>query len=174
MIKEEKSKIINELAESLSKSSIVIATEYRGITAKEMVQLRKQLREKGIDYKVTKNTLTKFAADKTGKEKLNDMLSGPLALAIGYDDVVKPAKTISDYIRTSGSSLKIRGGLLGDKLLTPQDIANLASIPPKEVLLSRLVGQLFAPIQSLHYLLSSPLRGLVYTLNARAKQLESS
>jgi large subunit ribosomal protein L10 len=173
MIKEEKSKIINELAESLSKSSIVIATEYRGISAKEMVQLRKQLREKGIDYKVTKNTLTRFAANKTGKENLNDMLSGPLALAIGYDDVVKPAKTLSDYIRTSGSNLKIRGGLLGDKLLTPQDIANLASIPPKEVLLARLVGQLFAPIQSLHYVLSSPLRGLVYTLNARAKQLES-
>ena len=173
MIKEEKSKIINELAESLSKSSIVIATEYRGIPAKEMVHLRKQLREKGIDYKVTKNTLTRFAADKTGKEKLNDMLSGPLALAIGYDDVVKPAKTLSDYIRTSGSNLKIRGGLLGDKLLTPQDIANLASIPPKEVLLARLVGQLFAPIQSLHYVLSSPLRGLVYALNARAKQMES-
>ena len=98
MIKEEKGKIIDELAENLSKSSIVIATEYRGITAKEMVQLRKQLREKGIDYKVTKNTLTKFAADKTGKSKLDDMLSGPLALAIGYDDVVKPAKTLSDYI----------------------------------------------------------------------------
>jgi large subunit ribosomal protein L10 len=171
MIKEEKEKIINELAESLSKSSIVIATEYRGLTAKEMVQLRKQLRALGIDYKVAKNTLTRFAAEKSGHANLNELLSGPLALAFGYDDVIKPAKALNDYIRIAGQNLKVKGGLLGNKLLTPEDISSLAIIPSREFLIARLLGQLMAPIQSLHYLLGSPISGFARVLKARAQQL---
>jgi large subunit ribosomal protein L10 len=174
MIKQEKEKVINELSDSLSKSTIVIATEYRGITAKEMVNLRRQLRALGIDYRVSKNTLAKFAAEKTGKGKLGEILTGPLALALGYDDVVKPAKALSDYIRTTGSALRIKGGILGDKMLTAQEIAALANIPSREILLGRLVSHLFSPLQSLHFLLSSPMRGLVYVLKAREEQLQKS
>jgi large subunit ribosomal protein L10 len=172
--KHEKEQVINELAESLSKSTIVIATDYRGLTAKDMVLLRRKLREAGIDYKVAKNTLTKFAAEKTGRTQLNDLLSGPLAIAFGYDDEIKPAKVLNDFIKSSGSNLKITGGLLGDKMLTMADITYLASIPPKEVLIAKLVGQLAAPLQTLHYVLSSPIRGLLYTLQARVKQLEGN
>jgi large subunit ribosomal protein L10 len=172
--KHEKEQVINELAESLSKSTIVIATDYRGLTAKDMVLLRRKLREAGIDYKVAKNTLTKFAAEKTGRTQLNDLLSGPLAIAFGYDDEIKPAKVLNDFIKSSGSNLKITGGLLGDKMLTMADITYLASIPPKEVLIAKLVGQLAAPLQTLHYVLSSPIRELLYTLQARVKQLEGN
>lgn len=170
--KHEKEQVINELAESLSKSTIVIATDYRGLTAKDMVQLRRHLREAGVDYKVAKNTLTKFAAEKTGRTQMNELLLGPMAIAFGYDDEVKPAKVLNDFIKSSGSTLKITGGLLGDKMLTAADVTYLASIPPKEVLIARLVGQLASPIQNLHYLLSSPIRGLLYTLQARIQQLE--
>jgi large subunit ribosomal protein L10 len=170
--KPEKELVINDLAESLSKSKIVIATDYRGLTAKDMVMLRRQLREAGIDYKVAKNTLTKFAAEKTGRTQMNELLTGPMAIAFGYEDEVRPAKVLNDFIKSSGSSLKITGGLMGDKMLTAADVTYLASIPPKEILLGRLVGQLAAPIQNLHYLLSSPIRGLLYTLQARVQQLE--
>jgi large subunit ribosomal protein L10 len=139
-----------------------------------MVLLRRKLREAGIDYKVAKNTLTKFAAEKTGRTQLNDLLSGPLAIAFGYDDEIKPAKVLNDFIKSSGSNLKITGGLLGDKMLTMADITYLASIPPKEVLIAKLVGQLAAPLQTLHYVLSSPIRELLYTLQARVKQLEGN
>jgi large subunit ribosomal protein L10 len=169
--KHEKEQLIKELADNLSKSTIVITTDYRGLTAKDMVQLRRKLRESGIEYKVAKNTLTKFAAEKTGQTHLNDLLSGPMAIAFGYNDEVKPAKILHDFIKSTGSNLKITGGLLGDKRLTPDDINNLASIPSKEILIARFLGQLVSPLQSLHYLLSSPMRGLLYVLQARSQQL---
>jgi large subunit ribosomal protein L10 len=172
--KQEKEQVIKELADNLSKSTIIIATDYRGLTAKDMVQLRRKLRESGIEYKVAKNTLTRFAAEKTGQNQLGDLLSGPVAIAFGYDDELLPAKILNDFIKSSGSSLKITGGLLGDKMLTADDISNLASIPSKEILIARFVGQLAAPLQSLHTLLSSPMRGLIYALQARSQQIEGN
>src|SRR4030042_3699760 len=165
--KKEKEKIIDELTNSLSNCTIAIATDYRGLTAKDMVQLRKQLRAGGVEYQVAKNTLTRFAADKAGKKQLEPLLSGPLAVAFGYDDVIKPAKILRDFIRSSGASLKIKGGLLGDRLLSTEEVSALANIPSREVLASQLVGQLISPLYSLHTVLSAPLRGLAYVIQAR-------
>lgn len=170
--KKEKEKIIDKLTDSLAKCTIAIATDYRGLTAKEMVQLRRQLRTSGIEYRVAKNTLTKFAAEKSDKKQMEPLLSGPLAMAFGFDDVVKPAKIINDFIRSSGAALQIKGGLLGDRLLTAKEVTDLANVPPREVLASQLVGQLMAPLYSLHTVLSAPLRGLVYVLQAKVRQME--
>ena len=170
--KREKQKIIEELTNCLSKCTIAIATDYRGLTAKEMEQLRRQLRSSGVDYRVAKNTLTKFAAEKANKKQLEPLLSGPMAVAFGYDDVIMPAKAINDFIRSSGAVLKIKGGLLDDRLLTPKEILDIATIPSKDVLVSRLVGQLSAPLYSLHNVLSAPLRGFVNVLQARIRQAE--
>jgi large subunit ribosomal protein L10 len=170
--KKEKEKLINALTDSLSKCTIAVATDYRGLNAKEMVKLRKQLRTNGIEYRVAKNTLTKFAADRSGRKQLEPLLTGPLAIAFGFDDVVKPAKVIYDFIRSSGAALQIKGGLLGDRLLSAQDIVSLANIPPKQVLISQLVGQLVSPLYSLHTVLSAPLRGFAYVLQARIRQME--
>ncbi len=172
MLKKEKEKIINELAESLSNCSIVIATDYRGLTAKEMVQLRRQLTDMGIEYRVAKNTLTRFAAEKAGKQQFNALLSGPLAMAFGYDDIVKPAKVLNEYIRASASVLQIKGAMLGDRLLGRREVSLLATTPPRDILISQLLGQLQAPLQALHNVISAPLRGFVYILQARTQQLE--
>ncbi|MCX6004411.1 MAG: 50S ribosomal protein L10 [Chloroflexi bacterium] len=172
MIREKKEELIKELADNLGKCEVAIATDYRGITAKEMVLLRRHLHDQGVEYKVIKNTLARFAAEKAGKKGLDEFFTGPLALAISYDDAVKPAKILTDHIRAAGSVLKIKGGVMGDKILTPADIANLAATPSREVLIAQLVGRLKAPIYSLHFVLSSPLRVLVGVLQARAKQLE--
>ena len=170
--RKEKEKIIDELKDCLSKCTIAIATDYRGLTAKEMVQLRRQLGLRGIDYRVAKNTLTKFAAEKANKKQLEPLLSGPLAVAFGYDDIIIPAKALNDFIRSSGATLKIKGGLLGDRLLSPKEISDLASIPSKDVLVSQLVGQLAAPLYSLHNVLSATLRGFANVLQARIRQVE--
>ncbi len=172
MLKSEKEQIVEELTKNLKECSIVIATDYRGLSAKDMVDLRKKLREFGIEYKVAKNTLTRFAAEKAEKEPLKALLEGPLAMAFGYDDdVTKSAKVINDFVKSTGSIMKIKGGMLGDSFLETADVVRLANIPAREVLIARLVGQMAAPIQSLHNALSSPLRGLTYVLQARIQQV---
>jgi large subunit ribosomal protein L10 len=172
MLKEKKEQLIEELASSLSRCTIAVATDYRGLTAKEMVQLRRRLTESGIEYRVIKNTLTRFAAEKAGKSQLETLLAGPVAMAFGYDDVIKPPKVLREHIRSVGSVLQIKGGILGDRLLTAEDVADLAAMPSRDVLLARLVGQLNAPLQALHTVLSAPLRGLLNVMQARIKQVE--
>ncbi len=172
MLKNKKEQIIDELAASLSRCVIAIATDYRGLSAKEMMQLRRRLTEIGVEYKVVKNTLTRLAAEKAGKQQLAAFLSGPVAVAFGYDDEVKPAQALREYIRTSGSMLQIKGGVLSDRLLSADDISALATIPPREVLVSRLIGQLQSPLQALHNVLSAPLIGLLNVIQARIKQIE--
>ncbi|MDD4877159.1 MAG: 50S ribosomal protein L10 [Dehalococcoidales bacterium] len=174
MIREKKEEVINELAESLSKCVVAITTDYRGLTAKEMVQLRRQLHLQGVEYKVVKNTLSRFAAEKANIKGLDQFLTGPVAIALSYDDAVKPAKILMDHIKSAGSILKIKGGILGDKVLSTADVSSLAAIPTKNVLIANLMGNLKAPIYSLHFVLSSPLRGLVGVLQARTKQLEQA
>jgi large subunit ribosomal protein L10 len=174
MIRKQKEAVINELAGSLGKCVVAVATDYRGLTAKEMVQLRKQLHLQGVEYKVVKNTLMRFAAEKAGVKGLDEFLTGPMAIALSYDDAVKPAKILIDHIKSANSLLKVKGGVLGDKVLTPADVISLAATPSKEVLISQLLGRLKSPVYSLHFVLSSPLRGLVGVLQARARQLESA
>lgn len=172
MLKEKKEQMIDELADHLSRCTIAVATDYRGITAKEMVQLRRRLTDAGVEYRVIKNTLTRFAAGKAGKKQLETLLTGPVAIAFGYDDVVKPAQVLREHIRSAGSALQVKGGIMGDKLLTAEDIASLASMPSRDVLIAKFVGQLNAPLQSLHNVLSAPLRGLLYVMQARVKQVQ--
>jgi len=163
MLRQEKEKIIEELAENLARSTIVITTDFRGLPAKEMVQLRQKLREAGVEYRVAKNTLSRFAAEKAGKKHLE---------FFGYDDVVKPAQALRDHIRSSGSMLKITGGILGDRLLLAEDIVALASIPSREVLIAQILGQLQAPLQGVYNVLRAPLQGLSNVLQARVRCLE--
>lgn len=171
MIKEKKEEIINELAENLKKSAVAITTDYRGISAKEMVQLRRQLHMQGVEYKVVKNTLARFAADKAGVKDLGKFFTGPMAIAISYDDPVKPAKILADHIKAASSVLKITGGVLGSKVLSATDITSLAAVPSREILLAQLLGSMKSPIQSLHTVLSAPIRGLATVLKARAEQM---
>ena len=172
MLKEDKEKVIDELTDSMSRSTIVIATDYRGITAKEMVSLRQKLSEEGFEYKVAKNTLVRFAAKKAGKEQLESLLTGPLALLFGYDDVVKPAKVLTQYIKSASSVLQVKGGVLGDQFVSTKQLSELANIPPREVLVSQFIGQLWSPVQRLHNVLSAPIGGLVNVLQAKIQQME--
>jgi len=173
MAKEQKTKIIDQVAEEFAKSKIIVVTDFRGLTAKELTNLRRQMRKSDSGYQVVKNTLAIRAAAKAGKEDLQKLLGGPAALAYGYSDPSRTVKAILDHIKASTSALQIKGALFGDRLLSKEEVMFLATLPSREVLLARLAGQLMSPLQRLHYVLSSPLRGLAYVLKARVKQLEA-
>jgi len=134
--------------------------------------LRRKLRESGIEYKVVKNTLARFAAERADKDAIVNLFEGPVAIAFGYGDITESARTLADYIRTSKTSLVIKGGFLGDRPLTSEEVMTLSTLPPREVLLAKVLGGMQAPIATLVSYLTTPIRGIVGVLQARIQQLE--
>ncbi len=172
MLREKKAQVVTDLAENLSRSTIIITTNYQGMPAKQMTEMRQAFAKANIQYRVVKNTLLHRAADIAGRLELMTVVEGPVALAFGYDDVANVAKVVGQYAKSSVSSIKIRGGLLGDRVLMAEEVSGLATLPSREVLVSRLIGQLQAPATALHNTLHSPLRALVYVLQNMAQATE--
>ncbi len=168
-----KRETVDELTDMLSKSSLAVLTDYRGLTVSEIGQLRRQLRAAGVEYHVAKNTLVRRAAEKAGYPDIEPMLAGPTAIACASDDVSKAAKALTDYARTS-KVFSIKGGVLSDRVLNPDEIRVLSELPPREVLVAKLLGTAQAPIVNLVSVLGGPVRSLAYVLQARAQQLEAA
>ena len=169
---EEKKVAVDELADKLQRASVVIATSYGGLTVAQMTELRRKLRAQQVELRVIKNTLARFSAAKAGKENLDKIVSGPTAIAIGYGDVAVPAKTLLEHIRSTKIELKVNGGLIGDRLLTAAEVSTLATMPPKEVLVAKLLGQFKSPMYSLASVLNANIAGFARVLSARQKQME--
>lgn len=168
----EKVAIVEEVRERLRSSSAAILTEYRGLKVKDLSALRRSLRPAGGEYKVYKNTLVRFAVQDLGLSGLESLLEGPTAIAFVVPspdgrapDAVAVAKTLRDYARTN-PTLVIKGGVLGESILSAADAAALADIPPREVLLARLAGAFSAPLQELAGLLQAVPRSFAYGLRA--------
>jgi len=169
---EKKRKIASGLQEAMAKSNVIILSDYRGLTAPQMTTLRRRLRAANAEVKVVKNTLARLAATNAGKSALVESLQGTTAITFGYGDVAAPVKTLIAY-QSEAEGLSIKSGLLGDKAYPKESIISLASLPSREVLLGRVLGQMTAPISMLIGSLASPMRGLGYILQARIKQLEA-
>ena len=172
MPREQKVKIVRELEEAITNCNVAVLTDYRGLSASELTDLRRKLRESSVEYRVVKNTLARFAAEGAGKGFLTGSFDGPVAIAFGYGDITGPAKALLDYIHSSKSILGIKGGFLGDRLLSADDVTTLSKLPQREVLLSQVLAGMQSPVVSLLNLLNSPLRGFMGLLQARIKQLE--
>jgi len=172
MRREQKVRIVDELKEAMSRCSLGVLTNYQGLSASEITVLRRKLRQLGIEYRVVKNTLARFAAEKADKDFLSGNFEGPVAIAFGYGDVVEPARALLDYISSSDTALSIRSGFLGDRLLTSDEVKTLAKIPSREVLLAQVISGMQAPIAALLNCLTSPLRDTIGVLQNRIKQLE--
>lgn len=170
--KEKKTEQINAIQEALSRCNIGILTNYRGLTNSEITALRRKLQETDTEYKVVKNTMARFAAEKAGKEILADSFNGPIAIAFGYGDITAPAKILADYVRNQDLNLSITAAFLEDRLLTSDDILTLSTLPSREVLLARVFGQMMSPVSSLLGCLTAPMRGFIGILQARMTQLE--
>lgn len=165
----EKVAVVDEVRGHFDDADAAILTEYRGLKVKDLAELRRSLRANGSEYKIYKNTLVRFATRELGLDELDGMLEGPTAIAFVKGDAAAAAKTLRDYSRTN-SLLVIKGGVLGDKVLSSGDTAALAELPSREVLLSRFAGGLAAPLQQLASLLQALPRNLAYGLAALRDQ----
>ena len=170
--REKKAAIIDQMEERFSRSTVGIFTDYRGLTTSEITSLRRSLQAASNEYTVVKNTLAGFAAERAGKDTLLTALEGPIAIAFGYDDITSPAKVLSNFIRDTKLEIGIKGGFIGDRLLTAEEVMTLATLPSREILLARVLGQMKSPVSNLVSCLASPIRGIIGVLQARIRQLE--
>jgi large subunit ribosomal protein L10 len=168
--KEAKAPVIDELADKLSRSSIAIVTDYRGLRVSDITDLRRRLRAANVDYQVAKNTLTRFAAERVGKSAMNVDLEGPTAIAFAYDEPAAAARVMRDYLRTS-RVLQVKGAMLGERRLSADELQSLADLPGKPDLQARLVGTIQSPMASLVGTISGLLTQIAYVVDQRAQQL---
>jgi len=173
MLKSDKEQIVAELAAQLSAAETLIVTDYRGLTNKQLEGLRDVLLEHGAKFRIVKNTLTRRAAEKAGADALLVMLEGPTAIAFIESDG-DPAAVAKALAATAKETnvLALRGGIFEGETLSGEDVAQLATLPPVDVLRGQLVGAIVAPVTQLLALVSAPLRDLHGLVEARLKQLE--
>jgi large subunit ribosomal protein L7/L12 len=174
-VRAQKEQTVDDLAEKIGRSQIVIVTDYRGLTVAEMSALRGRLRQAGAEYQVAKNTLTRFAAEKAGRAGLVEDLTGPSAIAFGFEEPAALAKSFQEYLRTTRTTnLVLKGGVLGDRRVTADQISQLADLPPRDVVLGQALGSVVAPLSSFLMLITAPIQNVIGVLEARRQQLEES
>ena len=159
---ENKKTVVAAITERLKNAQAGVIADYRGLTVAQDTELRKKLREAGVEYTIVKNTLTRFAANEVGLGELDSVLHGPTALATSDSDVVAPAKILVEFAK-SNEQLEIKAGFVDGKVINADEVKVYASIPNKETLISKMMGSLQSPIAS-----------LVRTLDAIAKDMESA
>ncbi len=167
----EKVAVVDEVKDRLSASQAALLTEYRGLDVGNMSVLRRALREAGGEYKIYKNTLVRFAARDLGIE-IDDFLTGPTAIAFVPNDGGDPvtvAKALKDFAK-GNDALVVKGGILGDKVLSADEAKALADVAPREELLARLAGGMAAPMQQFAGLLQALPRNFAYGLKALIDQ----
>lgn len=174
MATEKKEQLVAEFQETMSKCSVGILTDYRGLTMAEMTDLRRKLRAANIEYHVIKNSLAQIAAKNLGKEELVPKFTGPMAVAFGYGEVPETARVLTDYIKAAKSILTIKGGFFENIVLDAQGVEKLSKLPSKEVLIAQVIGGIQAPLYGIVNVLAGTMRGIMNVLNARIKQLEEA
>jgi large subunit ribosomal protein L10 len=165
---EAKRRTVEELREQLGRSSTLIVSEYRGLTVKEIAEIRRTLRKQAVTYRVVKNRLMKIAASETRGSALDSLLVGPTAIAFGTDEA-GTAKAVIDAMRPY-KQVRITGGLLGDRAIDADGVTRLATLPPRDVLLSQIAGAFAAPMATMAGLFDAPLRDVAGLVAALADQ----
>jgi len=169
---EKKQKIITNLEQTFAQSNSGIMTDYLGLKTSDVVALRRKLRENGVEFHIVKNNLARIAAKNKGKDQIGSIFEGPLAIAFVKGDVSKAAKVLTEHIAASKLTLAIKGGFMGNKLLTQREVATIATLPSREVLLAKVMAGVQSPLYAIMNQLNAPLRGFMTVLQERMKQLE--
>jgi len=173
MLRQDKERIVSELAERLKSSQNLLVADYRGLTMPEIDELRSKLLETGARFSVVKNTLTRLAAEEAGVKQLLDLIDGPTAIAFidAEGDPAAAAKILNDTARAH-DVLVIRGGLFEGDTVSDVEIKQLATLPPGDVVRAQFAGAVAAPLTTIVGLFAAPLRDLVNVLDARITQLQ--
>lgn len=171
MLRKDKEQVVTELAERLRSSQTLILADYRGLSVSELDEVRTKLLEHGARFHVVKNTLTKRAADEAGLETLKELLDGPTAIAfVGDGDMVSVAKTLSETARKT-KVLELKGGILEGAPMDASQVAELAKLPPADVLRGQVLGVIVGPLTEIVSLFAAPVQDFVGLLDARIEQL---
>jgi large subunit ribosomal protein L10 len=164
---------VSQITDRLNTSKSMVMVDFKGITVEEITALRVKFREAGVDYVVLKNSLMKRALNNQGITELDELLVGPSAFAFGMKDEVAPAKIISEFIeQTKSDKMTIKAGIIEGKVVDTNTVIALSKLPPREVLIAKMMGSLNAPITNFVGVLSATLRSLVYAVDAIRKQKE--
>jgi large subunit ribosomal protein L10 len=172
MKKEQKTQVVDELTARLKAADTLLVADYRGLTMPQIDDLRTRLIASGAKFTVTKNTLTRRAAEAAGADALLALLEGPTAIAFldADGDMVAAAKALADSARDT-KVLEIRGGVMSGRGMTAAEVESLATLPPAEVLRGQVLGAIIAPLSAFAALLNAPLQNLVGLIDARIEQL---
>lgn len=169
----QKREVINSISSRMKEAKTVIFADYRGLTVEQDTEMRRALRNAGVDYKVVKNTLTKFAAEENGLEGLYPYLEGPTSMASSDTDPVAPAKILNEYAKKF-DKLELKVGVVEGRIVDVDGIKALAELPSREELIARVLGGFNAPISGFVNVLNANIRGLVVALNAIAEKKASA
>lgn len=168
----QKKQVIDEISEKIEKAQSMVLVDYRGLNVEEVTDLRKKYRDAGVEYKVYKNTLMRFAFKDAGLEEFNKDLTGPNAIAFSYDDPISAAKVTSEYAK-GNDKLEIKSGIVDGNVIDIDGVKSLANIPSREVLIAQVLGGLNSPITGFVNVLQGSIRNLVYVLNEISEQKEA-
>jgi large subunit ribosomal protein L10 len=173
MLRQDKERIVKELADRLKTSQNLLVADYRGLTMPEIDELRTKLLESGARFSVVKNTLTRLAAEEAGVKELLDLIDGPTAIAFidAEGDPAAAAKILNDTARAH-DVLVIRGGLLEGDTVSDVEVKRLATLPPADVVRAQFAGAVAGPLTTVVGVFTAPLRDLVNVLDARITQLQ--
>ena len=168
----EKQAIVEGLVERMKNSSSGVLVDYKGITVAEDTELRRELRTAGIEYTVVKNTLLRLAVDKCDLNGFDSLLNGSTALATTTGDPIAPIRIVSEYAKKLNGKFEVKGGYMEGKILPLSELAEIATLPGKDALYSKVLGTMLAPITSLAVVLGQILEqkgGSVETAEAAAE-----
>ncbi len=173
MLKEKKAKIIEELSDALSKSPLALLTDYKGMSVEEITKLRDELYKVNAKYRVVKNTLVKLALERAEipTDELNSSLEGTTAVLYTEEDAILALKALYNFMKETKKPI-VKCGIMEGKFIDAEQAKEFSALPPREILLAQLVGQMQAPIYGLHAVLSGTLRKLLYALNAIKEKKE--
>ncbi len=156
---------VARLTEKFAKATALVLADYRGLTANEMVELREKFTKQGLDYRVVKDTLARIAAREAGIEGLSELFTGPIGVAIGYDDPALAFKLSEECRRTYAPKYSLKGGVFEGALVRESEVAKYATLPSRQELLAKLAAVLAGPMRSLAVVLNAQVQQLAVVLN---------
>lgn len=170
--KEEKIRVVSELQSKFEKAKGVVFTDYRGLNVEEITDLRNSLRSSALEYRVVKNTLARIASEGTHVEDARDVFSGPVGIAVGYDDPVLVVKKVLEYSKAN-NKLEIKGGVIEGSICTPEQIKTISELPSRDTQLSMLASAMQSPLTKFASLLNATLSQFMYAMEALKQKRES-
>lgn len=145
--------IVDALSDRINAATAVVFVDYKGITVAQDTELRNQFREAGVEYTVVKNTLTRFAANKSGYKEFDEILNGTTSMATTTDDPIAPARIVCEFAKKNKNVLKIKGGIVEGKVQSVDALNAFGELPSKNALIAQVLGTFLAPITALAYVL---------------------